>query len=144
MLTRILDKNLVDMEVTVKENIRQKYVALLSYWYQNFQRVFDQLQTKTRVEINSAQDFFDEQLKYFDFAYLTDKHSAYLCEKDETKDVQDEDVKVFACALLNGYADQTKEDIEVNYIATKFIMRGQDMRPTSYYRSWIQQKKRCK
>ena len=36
-----------------------------------------------------------------------------------TKDAQDEDVKVVTCALLNGYADQTKEDIEVNYIATK-------------------------
>ena len=88
------------------------------------QRVLDWLQTKDRVEIQSDQDFFNEQLKYFDLAYWTDKHSVYLCEKGESKDVQDEDVKVVACALLNGYADQTKEDIEVNFIATKMCYEG--------------------
>ena len=76
------------------------------------------------VEIKSAHDFFNEKLKYFDLAYLIDKHSVYLCDKVETKDVQDEDVNVVACDLLNGYADQTKEDIEVKYIATKIYYEG--------------------
>lgn len=71
------------------------------------------------VDTKSTQDFFNEELKYFDPAYLTDKHIVYLCEKGESKDVQDEDVKVVACALLNGYAHQTKEGIEVDYIVTK-------------------------
>ena len=92
-------------------------MALLSNRYQIHQKVLEWLQTKDRVEIKSTQDFFNAQLKYFE-------HSLYLCEKGETKDVQDEDIKIFKCALLNGYADQTKEDIEVCYIATKIYYEG--------------------
>ena len=92
-------------------------MTLLSYQYQILQRVLDWLQTKDRVEIKSAQDFFNEQLKYVDLAYLTDKHSVYLCEKGETKDVQDEDINVVACTLLNGYADQTNRSEITNPIS---------------------------
>ena len=43
MLTRILNKNIGDMEVTVKGDVRQLCVALLSYRYHIRQRVLDWL-----------------------------------------------------------------------------------------------------
>ena len=60
ILTRILNKSIDDMEVTVKKNLRQQCVALLSYQYQIRQRVLDWLHTKDGLEIKSAQDFINK------------------------------------------------------------------------------------
>ena len=68
----------------------------------------------------------------------------YLCEKGETKDVQDEDVKVVTCSLLNSYTDQTKEDIEVNYIATKNYCGGLGYTSNLILQILNLTKKRCK
>ena len=55
--------------------------------------------------------------------YVTAKHKMYCCNKGESPQ-HDDNIVVVACALVNGCADESKENLQVHYIATKVQYEG--------------------
>ena len=50
-------------------------------------------------------------------------HNTYRCNKGE-RPQHDDNIVVVACALVNGCADETKDNLQVHYIATKYHYEG--------------------
>ena len=65
----------------------------------------------------------------------------YCCNKGESP--QNDDTKVVvACALVNGCADESKENLQIHYIATKVQYEGLGYASILMYKLLLQMKKK--
>ena len=92
--------------------------------------------------MDTVQEFFNDQLQYLDLVYVTAKHKMYCCNKDESPP-NDDNTVVVACALVNGCADESKENLQVHYIATKVQYEGLGYASLLIYKLLLYMKKKC-
>ena len=76
------------------------------------------------LEYKTPDAWFEQKMIKLDLVYVIEKSMTFCSNKDELGECEEGIPIVTDCALVNSYADKSRNDIHIHYIATALYYEG--------------------